>query len=470
MAAGGINSGLMGGNVWNGVLSGGFSEWSSPYVDKMGGTWAQTMGHAGTGAIASWLSGGDVGQGALNGAAGYLFNRMMSPQENAAVEKLSADGMDRTKAQAVACNETKCWSGSDLGVMSGYTKDQMDAVLQTMSPEEYQSTLAQLKQTAPGQFNYSLIDGFHDGWTDNGIGTRLAGTLQWLGGGIQAGGALASMPLACTTGIACGTAIYLWTSGWDNAFAGAYAMNNGVPAYTWGGQALQHAGLSPGTAELVYGGTQLAPWALEAYAANKAVNVWSATNQYARLSYTTDSFNTLGLQVTTDTLATPVAQTIISQYRAAGASIDEAYRYTANLLSSGSDLPSAIQVSGSTELIKLVPKGAIGGDSVGSYSPFFLTRAQYDQIANLPADKIAGALGLPAEQGVRGSQLGFDVYSMTPKPGQTPTVFSSTVAPVKQGSYSASGGRQQILVPDRSAWTNPNDNKIGEINGGRYGR
>ncbi|PMQ04315.1 tRNA nuclease CdiA-2 [Dyella sp. AD56] len=47
MAAGGINSGLMGGNVWNGVLSGGFSEWSSPYVDKMGGTWAQTMGHAG---------------------------------------------------------------------------------------------------------------------------------------------------------------------------------------------------------------------------------------------------------------------------------------------------------------------------------------------------------------------------------------------------------------------------------------
>lgn len=299
MAAGGINSGLMGGNMWNGVLSGGFSEWSSPYVDGMNGTWAQTMGHAGTGAIASWLSGGDVGQGALNGAAGYLFNRMMSPQENAAVEKLSADGMDRAKAQAVACNETKCWSGSDLGVMSGYTKDQMDAVLKAMSPEEYQSTLAQLKQAAPGQFNYSLIDGFRDGWTDNGIGTRLAGTLQWLGGGIQAGGALASMPLACTTGIACGAAIYLWTSGWDNAFAGAYAMNNGVPAYTWGGQALQYAGLSPGTAELVYGGTQLAPMALEAYATNRAVNAWVQANADTRAynSAYTSTQNALTQQV-----------------------------------------------------------------------------------------------------------------------------------------------------------------------------
>lgn len=136
-----------------------------------------------------------------------------------------------------------------------------------------------------------------------------------------------------------------------------------------------------------------------------------------------------------------------------------------NLLSSGSDLPTAVQIGSGTELIKLVPKAATGGDSVGPYSPFFVTRAQYDQIANLSSDQIANALGLPAKQGIRGTQLGFDVYSMTPKPGQSPTVFSSTVAPVKQGGYSATGGSNQILVPDRSLWTNPNDNKIGEVSG-----
>jgi filamentous hemagglutinin len=81
----------------------------------------------------------------------------------------------------------------------------------------------------------------------------------------------------------------------------------------------------------------------------------------------------------------------------------------------------------------------------------------------LSANEIASYLGLPAEQGVRGSQLGFDVYSMKPLPGATPTFFSSEVAPVQQGGYSAGGGAEQILVPNRTLWTDPNSNKIGEI-------
>ncbi len=106
----------------------------------------------------------------------------------------------------------------------------------------------------------------------------------------------------------------------------------------------------------------------------------------------------------------------------------------------------------------------MGGDAVGNYSPFFMTVDEYNKISAMSAAQVADYLGLPAEQGIRGSQLGFDVYS-TPKPGQAPTVFSSEVAPAQQGAYSASGGGEQILVPNRGAWADPNKNKIGEIRG-----
>jgi hypothetical protein len=128
-------------------------------------------------------------------------------------------------------------------------------------------------------------------------------------------------------------------------------------------------------------------------------------------------------------------------------------------------LPEAINVGPDTQLIKLVPKNASGSDDISAYSPFFITRQQYNNLAGMSSAEVANYLGLPAEQAVRGSQFGFDVYSMTPKPGQMAAAFSSEVAPVQQGAYSASGGGQQILVPNRGAWTDPNTNKIGTIKG-----
>jgi filamentous hemagglutinin len=71
----------------------------------------------------------------------------------------------------------------------------------------------------------------------------------------------------------------------------------------------------------------------------------------------------------------------------------------------------------------------------------------------------------PAEQAIRGSQLGFDIYSMTPKSGTTHTVFVSQIAPVEQGAYKAIGGAQQVLVPNRSNWTTPV--KIGTLGSGK---
>jgi filamentous hemagglutinin len=166
-------------------------------------------------------------------------------------------------------------------------------------------------------------------------------------------------------------------------------------------------------------------------------------------------------------MKTPQAQAIIDSYMTAGLSQDDAFRYAGNLINTGSNLPQSMVANQNTELIKVVPKGIPNGDTVGNYSPFFMTREQYNALSSVPVDQIANRLGLPAEQAIRGSQLGFDVYSMKPVPGSNPTVFTSQVAPVQQGAYSASGGAQQVLVPNRSQWTDPNASKIGEIRGSR---
>lgn len=49
----------------------------------------------------------------------------------------------------------------------------------------------------------------------------------------------------------------------------------------------------------------------------------------------------------------------------------------------------------------------------------------------------------------------YDVYRMTPRPGQYPVGFKSTVAPVVQGNTTRSGGASQTLVPNRSQYTDP---------------
>lgn len=164
-------------------------------------------------------------------------------------------------------------------------------------------------------------------------------------------------------------------------------------------------------------------------------------------------------------MQTSQAQAIVDAYVAAGLPVDKAQGFAQNLINTGTTLPTALTASSDTELIKIVPKAIGGGDVIKNTSPYFMTRAEYDSLSKLPPDMIAAKLGLPAEQAIHGSQLGFDVYSMTPQPGSMPTVFTSLIAPIKQGAYSAVGGSQQVLVPNRSQWTDPNANKIGEIRG-----
>ncbi|KLD63059.1 filamentous hemagglutinin N-terminal domain-containing protein [Dyella japonica] len=102
MAAGGTSSALTGGNFWNGAISAGFAEGTTPYLkDLPGGSWGQAGGAAASGAAASWLSGGDAGQGALSGLAGYLFNRQLHPEEKEQAEKLASESDGRYTAAQI---------------------------------------------------------------------------------------------------------------------------------------------------------------------------------------------------------------------------------------------------------------------------------------------------------------------------------------------------------------------------------
>ena len=194
----------------------------------------------------------------------------------------------------------------------------------------------------------------------------------------------------------------------------------------------------------------------------------AALNDAARFSYIPiEQFGAKGIQVTSKVMKTPQAQALIDAYVAAGVASDKAAERVAHLIKTGTALPNAMYVGTDMELIKLVPKKIAGSDTIAGHSAYFITRAQYDALSKLPTEQIANRLGLPAEQAVRGAQMGFDVYSMKPVSGSNPTVFVNEVAPVQQGAYSASGGVQQVLVPNRKQWTDPNINKIGEIKGSR---
>ena len=156
-------------------------------------------------------------------------------------------------------------------------------------------------------------------------------------------------------------------------------------------------------------------------------------------------------------LSDPVASMIYGSYRSQNIPPGKALECTNNLIKTGAQKPMPVTMTSKSELIKIVPRGS----SVEAHSPYFMTRAEYDKLAKLPAHEMANRLGLPAAQGLQGSRIGFDVYSINPKPNISATVYQNQVAPLHQGSYLAQGGAQQTLVPNRGQWTNPT--KIGSI-------
>lgn len=448
------------------------------------------------------------GSGAATALQGEQFNRQLHPSEQQLAQSLAAKSNGRYTTQQI--EDALRLSGYSLGegsVMPGETSqtgalvnvndsgsiyDTNASWLLVPGPNDSQYLMQQVpSQVSPDLAAYVIantggttspyawapeqegLPSHNDGllamsdWaSDNHVGMRALGGLQMLGGELEiVGGAVTAG--TCETGFGCGAAMYLAGAGWDNAMAGANTLGTGQVTATWGEAGLQGLGLSPSSASLIYGATQLVPAGIEAYTLNVAANAQAMANAGARMSYIPiGDFSANGLRVTPEVMQTPQAQAIYNEYILSGSSPDKALLYTKTVLQSGLDLPESISVGSDTHLFKVVPKNVSGSDDITPYSPFFVTEQQYGALMNMSSAEIANYLGLPAEQAIRGSQLGFDVYSMTPKPGANAAAFASDVAPVRQGAYSARGGGHQILVPNRNAWTDPNANKVGEIKGG----
>ncbi|WMY10065.1 hemagglutinin repeat-containing protein [Paraburkholderia phenoliruptrix] len=448
-AVGGTIAGDIAGNAAAGALD-----------DTPGGRLLSNMVSGVAGAVAGGALGG-LG-GAMSGANGALgadlYNRQLHPDEAKKLAELqkgkSAD--EQHKLAAAECALTQCAAGVP-------DSDPDKAALTKLQNEGQGYTYEQGLLKNGGAFDgYGAADWIIDVNDRNHLTTRAAGAVQGVTGAAAAVGIAGA---GCSTGVGCALALTVAGTSLDYSFAGFKTAVGGDPTSTYGEQVLQGLGMSPTGAALAYGALNFGATVGNAVPLNQAGNDAAALNNAARQSYTSEKFGAQGLQPTTDVMKTPQAQAVVDAYTAAGLPLQDARKYAAGLIETGTALPTPLAVNADTELIKVVPKGTFGGDSVSAYSPYFMTRAEYDALSKLPTDQVAEKLGLPAEQAVRGSQFGFDVYSMTPRPGSNPQAFTSQVAPVRQGAYSAPGGAQQVLIPNRGQWTDPNANKIGEIRG-----
>jgi filamentous hemagglutinin len=424
---------------------------------------------AGIGSIAS---GGSIA-GAATASNADFNNRQLSPTEKQRIKALAKnDSQKEARLTAAACAMAHCYAQYPEG-------SQAYKALKAMADAGASDAFIferQLLGQQQGLFGYTITGMLSDQNIDAEkrldntyqVTARVLGAGQTVLGTLGVAATVTTAPASCVTGLGCvanaaGAAISA-----DVAYAGAKQTVSGKPENTIFNQALQTLGMSPGAATYAEFALGVGAAAKAGSVINAATAAQTAMTIEARLAYEPiEKFGAKGMQVTEQVLDSIQAQRLISEYVAAGVSPTRALQYTSDLLKTGKELPIAMTANQGTELIKLVPKNIVAGDSIASFSPYFITRAQYEDLAELPASEIAKKLGLPAEQGIRGSQLGFDVYSMTPIPGNTPQIFRSEIAPIEHGAYSASGGAQQILVPNRSLWTDPNTNKIASIPGGR---
>lgn len=122
-----------------------------------------------------------------------------------------------------------------------------------------------------------------------------------------------------------------------------------------------------------------------------------------------------------------------------------------DIIASGSTLPAPATATQGSVLIKAVPRG----DTVTSYTPFWLSPEQTRAVATMTPEQAGQTLGLPAAQAAKMLGGGIDFYAITPKAGTTPKVFVSDIAPTTQGAVSTTPNARQVIVPNRSLWSDP---------------
>jgi filamentous hemagglutinin len=227
----------------------------------------QVIGQLVTNLASSAVGYGAGGQaGAVMASTFDLYNRQLHPQELQRIKELAQGNAEKElRLTAAGCALVHC---------SAQLEDKHPdyKAWQSLEKAGNDPALAAERRVLLEQkdlFVYDKWDGIKD-WADREkVGTRALGAIQWVGGNAQA--VLAGA--ACAAGgVGCGAAPYLAATGYDTAQAGWKTLKSGESHATQGSLVLQSLGLSPEAAELLYGATQLAPVAVEAYLTGRAIN------------------------------------------------------------------------------------------------------------------------------------------------------------------------------------------------------
>jgi filamentous hemagglutinin len=216
-------------------------------------------------------------------------NRQLHPTEVQRIKQLAqGDKQKEGRLTAAACAMVRCADGIP-------TDDPNYAFLKALqdSGAGLQAEQALLNQQVgpvgrtlnQALFQYTPGQKLQDNWSANKMGTRTLGAAQGVAGvaGVIGSGAL------CTSGLGCAAGAITGTISADYAVAGVKQAATGNTQTPYGEQVLQSLGLSPEAAAWTYAALGLAPAGVEAVAVNRAVNLNTAANAWARGTYTGQS-------------------------------------------------------------------------------------------------------------------------------------------------------------------------------------
>ncbi len=425
---------------WLNDLDGGLKE--AGFEQSLGSV-AASLGAA----LAATLLGKDA-NAAINAAQMVdTYNRQLHPDEKLRIKELAkGDPEKEGRLTAAACAMVRCADGVPITDPAySYLRSLQDSGT-SMTAEQ---AMLGIQRDASGEslFRYSVFDQAGDIWSQNKLGPRFAGAAQGTLGSLGVAGSAA----LCTSGIGCAAGAVTGTISADYAQAGMKQAWTGDVATTYGEQVLQSLGMSPEAAAYTYAVLGMAPVTLEAVLAARAVNNVAQYNTLARASYA--DFTPQGVKVTNEVMATPQAQAMMAELKAGspGLSDDLANRFIIEWLESGNSLPTAAVVNSETMLLKVVPKG----NGVSPTTAFWVSSEQAQALAKMSPQQVGQALGLPAAQAAKMLQNGVEYYAITPKPGANPMVFVSEVAQTSQGSIRTTPNTTQIIVPNRTLWSDP---------------
>ncbi|MEX8501511.1 MAG: hemagglutinin repeat-containing protein [Leptothrix ochracea] len=403
-----------------------------------------TLAATAAGSITGGTTGGFIA------SQGDRFNRQLHISEQSRIKQLAnGDPQKEARLTAAACALIKCYAEYPTDSLAYQELKKFADIGTTFTTET--SILSTQKYDGEQMFGYSGYQSIKDA-AKNLSNTYQASSRAW--GALQAGMGTAGIYASfmaiptCITIIGCAGVTGGLTISTDSAYAGFKQLIYGDPQSTQLNQALLTLGLTPQAAGIVEFTLGVGTGAAMVNGLSKASAQALATNTTATAS--SQAFKPLGITVTPSVLASTDAQALYQAVKTGNPTLEtQTIRNITNqFIESGTTIPTGLTASDATVLLKFVPKGWGVNDSTG----YFVSLAEGRKLSTMEPAKIADLLALPPENTKAMLANGFDLYQMTPKAGQNPTVFLSKTAPSNTG---ANGGANQTIVPNRLQWNAP---------------